>query len=51
MKNGWLQSDIPTAAGFRLMSVIQLLLESMIVMLNTIATSYGKYVVIRQHYQ
>lgn len=50
MKNGWLQSDIPQQTNASVNERIQLLLESMIVMLNTIASSYGKYVVIRQHY-
>lgn len=48
MRNGWLQSDIPLQTDSSVNERVQLLLESMIVMLNTIATSYGKYVTIRQ---
>ena len=47
MKNGWLQSDIPLQTDSSVNERVQLLLEAMIVMLNSIATSYGKYVVIR----
>ncbi|MBW7458765.1 ribosomal-processing cysteine protease Prp [Paenibacillus sepulcri] len=48
MDNGWLQSDIPEQSDPVMNERVQLLLESMIVMLSTIVTSYGKYVQIRQ---
>jgi len=48
MKNGWLSSDIPTLADEASDSRMQLLLESMAVMLDTIAKSYGKHVVIHE---
>ena len=48
MRNGWLQSEIPRQVDASVNERVQLLLESMIVMLNTIAVSYGKYVVIRE---
>jgi len=46
MKNGWLSSDIPRLPDEEADGRMQLLLESMIVMLDTIAQSYGKHVVI-----
>lgn len=48
MKNGWLSSDIPTLADEASDGRMQLLLESMAVMLDTIAKSYGKHVVIHE---
>ncbi|WP_338555271.1 ribosomal-processing cysteine protease Prp [Paenibacillus sp. KS-LC4] len=48
MDNGWLSSDIPVVADQETDHKVQLLLESMLVMLDTIAQSYGKYVVIKQ---
>ncbi|MDQ6418619.1 ribosomal-processing cysteine protease Prp [Paenibacillus sp. LHD-117] len=48
MKNGWLSSDIPVLPEADKDGRMQLLLESMIVMLETIATSYGKFVVLRE---
>ncbi|GIP16908.1 hypothetical protein J40TS1_25500 [Paenibacillus montaniterrae] len=44
MKNGWLSSRIPSAADADTDAKIQLLLESMIVSLDTIAQSYGDHV-------
>jgi uncharacterized protein YsxB (DUF464 family) len=48
MKNGWLSSDVPVLDDAEADGRMQLLLESMAVMLETIATSYGKHVVIRE---
>ncbi|MGM0879978.1 MAG: ribosomal-processing cysteine protease Prp [Bacillota bacterium] len=48
MKNGWLSSEIPTLADEEADGRMQLLLESMAVMLGTIAQSYGKHVVIHE---
>ncbi|QHW34181.1 ribosomal-processing cysteine protease Prp [Paenibacillus rhizovicinus] len=49
MKSGWLRSEIPAGEHTADSDAkTQLLLESMIVMLDSIAASYGKYVVIRQ---
>ncbi|CAH1204225.1 hypothetical protein PAECIP111893_02193 [Paenibacillus plantiphilus] len=48
MKSGWLQSEVPEQADELVNERVQLLLESMIVMLETIAASYGKYVRIRE---
>ncbi|WP_168123750.1 ribosomal-processing cysteine protease Prp [Paenibacillus sp. HB172176] len=50
MKNGWLSSSIPLSAQADTDERVQLLLESMIVMLDTIAKSYGKHVSLREHY-
>ncbi|MBD2844607.1 ribosomal-processing cysteine protease Prp [Paenibacillus sp. IB182496] len=49
MKGGWLSSDIPATGDAVVDERVQLLLESMIVMLETIAGSYAEHVVIRQH--
>jgi len=46
MKNGWLSSDIPRLPDAEADGRMQLLLESMVVMLGTIAQSYDKHVVI-----
>lgn len=51
MENGWLSSDIPILSDAESDSRMQLLLESMLVMLETIATSYGKHVVIQEQLQ
>lgn len=51
MKNGWLSSDIPVLPDAEADARMQLLLESMAVMLETIATSYGKHVVIQDRLQ
>ncbi|RIX50549.1 cysteine protease [Paenibacillus nanensis] len=48
MKNGWLSSDIPVLMDAKADERMQLLLESMAVMLGTIAASYGKHVVIEE---
>ncbi|CAM4363833.1 ribosomal-processing cysteine protease Prp [Paenibacillus tarimensis] len=48
MRNGWLQSDIPPSGVEACDEKVQLLLESMVVMLQTITESYGKYVVISE---
>ncbi|MFX3634898.1 MAG: ribosomal-processing cysteine protease Prp [Candidatus Pristimantibacillus sp.] len=48
MKNGWLSSDIPVQSDKETDDKVQLLLESMAVMLSTIALSYGKYVIIHE---
>jgi len=44
MKDGWLSSRIPLLDQPELDQKVQLLLESMVVMLDTIAQSYGNYV-------
>ncbi len=46
MKSGWLSSDIPILPDAEADGRMQLLLESMVVMLETISNSYGKHVVI-----
>ncbi|MCR2802639.1 ribosomal-processing cysteine protease Prp [Paenibacillus soyae] len=51
MKNGWLSSDIPVLPDADSDAKMQLLLESMSVMLETIATSYGKHVVLHERLQ
>lgn len=48
MRSGWLQSAIPLQADDSVNERIQLLLESMRVMLASIAVSYGKYVEVRE---
>ncbi|TYP73845.1 ribosomal-processing cysteine protease Prp [Paenibacillus methanolicus] len=48
MRSGWLQSEIPLQADDTVNERIQLLLESMRVMLASIAVSYGKYVEVRE---
>ena len=49
VRNGWLSSDIPVLADDAADGRMQLLLESMVVMLDTIVQSYGKHVVIQEH--
>ncbi|WP_219837961.1 ribosomal-processing cysteine protease Prp [Paenibacillus sp. R14(2021)] len=51
MKSGWLRSEIPVADDAVSNEKVQLLLESMIVMLQSIADAYGKYVGIRQQFR
>ncbi|RAP77873.1 ribosomal-processing cysteine protease Prp [Paenibacillus montanisoli] len=51
MKSGWLRSDIPTTADAVSNEKAQLLLEGMIVQLNSIAASYGKFVQLRQQFR
>lgn len=51
MKNGWLSSDIPVLQDAEADSRMQLLLESMAVMLETIATSYGKHIIIHERFR
>lgn len=46
MKDGWLSSKIPIVADAKADEVVQLLLESMIVSLDTIAQSYGDHVAV-----
>jgi uncharacterized protein YsxB (DUF464 family) len=48
MKDGWLSSDIPTLADAASDARMQLLLESMVVMLESIADAYGKYVLVQE---
>jgi len=48
MRNGWLQSDIPETGNPPADDQVQLLLESMRVMLESIEQSYGKFVVISE---
>lgn len=49
MKNGFLRVDIPAELGDELSSKVQLLLESMIVMIQTIEQSYGAYIAMHEH--
>lgn len=49
MKDGWLSSLIPHIADKEKEDKLQLLLESMIVSLDTIAQSYGDHVVVHDH--
>jgi len=44
MKDGWLSSRIPSISDAKCDEKVQLLLESMIVSLDTIAQSYGDHV-------
>lgn len=44
MKDGWLSSKIPTLGQPEVDQKVQLLLESMVVMLDTIAQTYGNHV-------
>ncbi|MGO4108045.1 ribosomal-processing cysteine protease Prp [Paenibacillus sp. YAF4_2] len=48
MKNGWLSSDIPEQSDKDTDDKVQLLLESMVVMLGNIAQSYDKYVIMHE---
>ena len=48
MKNGWLSSDVPETGSPETDAQVQLLLESMRVMLETIQQSYGRFVVIHE---
>ncbi|MEK3788885.1 MULTISPECIES: ribosomal-processing cysteine protease Prp [Paenibacillus] len=44
MKDGFLSADLPELPHDHVFDEIQLLMKSMAVMLETIATSYGKYI-------
>jgi len=48
MKDGWLDVRIPTQLPADVDIKVQLILESMIVMLQTIQDSYGKYMTIQE---
>lgn len=48
MNNGFLSADVPSLDGSGVYEQVQLLLESMVVMLNSIAESYGKYIQIHE---
>ncbi len=48
MHNGFLSGDIPLIEDVSIANNVQLLLESMLVMLNNIAESYGKYISIEE---
>jgi hypothetical protein len=48
MRDGWVQSDIPMQADSSVDERVQLLLEGMAVMIDTIRQSYGKYVAIQE---
>lgn len=51
MNNGFLSADVPSMEESGVHEQVQLLLESMVVMLNSIAESYGKYIQIQEvHY-
>lgn len=51
VRNGWLASDVPETGDPAADEKVQLLLESMVVMLDTIQQSYGRYVVVRETIQ
>ncbi|WP_413373158.1 ribosomal-processing cysteine protease Prp [Paenibacillus taichungensis] len=48
MKNGFLSASLPVLEKDGTWSQVQLLLESMVLMLTDIAESYGKYIQIEQ---
>lgn len=48
MKNGFLSGSLPSLPREENFAQVQLLLESMVVMLSNIAESYGKYIKIEQ---
>ncbi|OUM96080.1 MAG: ribosomal protein [Thermobacillus sp. ZCTH02-B1] len=48
MRDGWLRSEIPETGDPAVDGKVQLLLEAMAVMLDTIQQSYGKHVVVRE---
>ncbi|OMD63195.1 hypothetical protein BSK48_27030 [Paenibacillus odorifer] len=48
MKNGFISGTLSSVEDFDTSAKVQLLLESMVVMLNDIAESYGKYIQIQQ---
>ncbi|MGF9700854.1 MULTISPECIES: ribosomal-processing cysteine protease Prp [Paenibacillus] len=48
MKNGFLSASLPMLERDETWSQVQLLLESMVLMLTDIAESYGKYIKIEQ---
>jgi uncharacterized protein YsxB (DUF464 family) len=48
MRDGLLKLDIPVMEQSRLNDQLQLLLESMIIMLMSIKQSYGKYITIQE---
>ncbi|GAB6991394.1 ribosomal-processing cysteine protease Prp [Paenibacillus pini] len=47
MNDGFLSGDVPLIEDTVVQKQVQLLLESMVVMLNSIAESYGKYIQIQ----
>lgn len=51
MRDGWLRAEAPEDGGSQRESQAQLLLESMIVSLETIADAYGAYVQIQENIQ
>ena len=51
MKNGFLSSSLPPIEDETVESKVQLLLESMLVMLNDIADSYGEYIQIKDSHK
>lgn len=48
MKGGFLSAKLPSSADESVYGQVQLLLESMVVMLQGIADSYGKYIRIQE---
>ncbi|MEK6990126.1 ribosomal-processing cysteine protease Prp [Paenibacillus sp. FSL K6-1566] len=48
MKGGFLSANLPKSADESALGQVQLLLESMVVMLQGIADSYGKYIRIQE---
>jgi hypothetical protein len=50
MRGGWLCAELPDDGGSEREKQAQLLLEGMIVSLETIADAYGAYVQIQEHF-
>ncbi|WP_127529701.1 ribosomal-processing cysteine protease Prp [Paenibacillus kobensis] len=50
IRDGWVSSDIPTQADSSVDERVQLLLESMAVMIGSIQETYGKYVTIQEQF-
>ncbi|GIP39207.1 hypothetical protein J31TS4_24870 [Paenibacillus sp. J31TS4] len=48
MKHGWVEASVPAGLSEDLEHKLQLLLESMVVMLQSIEQSYGSYITIEQ---
>ena len=51
MEEGLLHADVPKSVSETQQSSLQLLLESMVVMLQTIEESYGKHIRLEQYYE
>lgn len=51
MEDGFLHADVPEALSETEQASLQLLLESMVVMLQAIEESYGKHIKLKEHYE